>query len=652
MGVNDKLGAAAAAAHQGGKPVVHKCAKPQVSPIIAIAAPKIVLVKKTYQKRAHRLRVVLSTDCAFDGVGTLSSAQSAQIRVFDRERDGTQLALPLKLKGAELTGQRVVYVEAVNPSGSLGDTDLTLSISGGSKAIVNNPQTDKLTRVELQLDLCQYKPKTGGADPAPLTDAAKISTGRNLHLQDNRNLAGRCLLIVRQARPSGAGGYTGNVHLIPQNNRVQTFAYADEVPKAGQAVNPSPSTANTAIPATGLKLWVEGAAVSRGLLDTGFTLEIEELPRREGDHVNITVAQTRIDACESRAVAGRTPTPIADAKKMSPGRFLHLQDSGNHHGRARVALQRVKPATFKGTLEVTVWDATAKSAAKPRLQLFTAELPGGASLANPDPIKFPEEFPAKGEAERWAQGAVTSTALCDTELRLKLSDAEGWMDHAALTVCEFSSLKADIPSTPAVTNRAGNSPVNRHEWKIADPSAAAKDFNEDYTANKPFVLIENSVTAADQVKLSVKVKPAGVPVRWAVIRDRRPKPNGDHKDVIGLAGNKESPTLASDAEKLDNTLLADAVGSFHICPFVDCNGDKKFNFMAPDGKRIDREPFIMMNLVLVRVQGVKNDSVGQPANCSSFPAAGQTAANFGGFTTSSSGGGAWTAANSGWHADA
>lgn len=653
MSKGDKMDAAAAAAAKGAPGATKACNKPEVAPIITIAAPKIVLVKKTYyQTNAHRIQVSLSTDCTFTGTGTLSSAQSAQIKVFDKERDGTLLPLPLNLTGAELTKGRVVFVEAVSPSGVMDDTTLILTITGGDKTIVRSPASDKLTRVELQLDLCQYKPKPGGADPAPLSDKDKIGTGRNIHLQDKRNLAGRCLLIVRQAKPAGPAGYKGKVVLIARDKRVQTFAYAQEVPTAGEAAAiASPlSTANDSIPATGLKLWVEGATVSDGVLDTGFTVEISDLPRREGDRVNITVVQSRIDFCQSRKAAADIPKPIGDAQKMNPGRYIHLQDSGNHHGRARVVVQRVKPTAFNGKLEVTVWDATAKGPANPRLQLFAAEATGGAALPNPEPLNFPGGFPAKGDAEFWAQGALVSPARFDTEVRLRVADAEGWLDEAAATVCEFSVLKADIPSTPAFTNRAGNSPVDRHEWKIADPAAAAKDFDEDYATNKPFVLIENSVRSTDQVKLSVKVKPADVPVRWAVIRDRRPKPNGDHKDVIGLSGNKEAPTLAHNTEKLDNTLLADAVGSFHICAYVDCNGDTKFDFMANDGTRIDREPFIMMNLVLVRVQGVKNDSVGQKANCSPSPAAGQTAANFGGFTTAS--GSPWTAANSGWHADA
>jgi hypothetical protein len=647
----NKMAAAAAAAH-GAPGVQQACPLPKVAPIITIAAPKIVLVKKAYQKEAHRIEVTLTTDCKFTGTGSLTSPQSAGIKVFDRVSGGTQLNLPLALTGAELTRRRIVYVEAVSASAAMNDTTLSLSIAGGDKPVINSPATDKLTRVELDLDLCKYKPTPGGADPAPLSDADKIATGRNIHLQDDKRLsAGRCLLIVRQAKPAA---YTGNVVLIAQDKRVRAFAYAQEVAKAGEAAAQATplATANTAIPATGLKLWVEGAKVSDKVLDTGFTVEISDLPRREGDRVKITVVETRIDACQSRTAAGKTPKPIDDGKKMNPGRFVHLQDTGNHHGRARILVQTVKPKTFSGKLEVTSWDVTAKAAANPRLKLYAAELPGGAALANPHPINFPGGFPAKGDAELWAEGGKLSAALRDTELRLKVADAEGWMDWAALTVCEFSALKADIPRTPAVTNRAGNSPVNRHEWKIADPAAAAKDFDEDYATNKPFVLIENSVRTADQINLSVKVKPVGVPVRWDVIRDRRPKPNGDHKDVIGLSGNREAPTLGSNAEGLNNTLIADAVGSFHICPFVDCNGSKELDFMAKDGARIDREPFIMMNLVLVRVQGVSNDSKGDKTQCSPSPAAGQTAANFGGFTTSSSGGGAWTAATSGWHADA
>ena len=92
-------------------------------------------------------------------------------------------------------------------------------------------------------------------------------------------------------------------------------------------------------------------------------------------------------------------------------------------------MQRVKPKTFSGKLEVTSWDATAKSAANPRLKLYAAELPGGGAHANPHPLNFPGDFPAKGEAELWAEGGTVSAALRDTELRLKVDTSEPKLIH-------------------------------------------------------------------------------------------------------------------------------------------------------------------------------------------------------------------------------
>jgi hypothetical protein len=617
-----------------------------VAPIIQVDAPKIVLVKKPYQAKGSRIRVNLGVTNFFSGTGTLSCSSPADIRLFDLS--GTALALPLTVTAADLNSGKILNIEGAAPSAGMNTTTLTLSLTPGGEPVINSPANDGLTCVEVHLDLCGYKAVPGGADPAPLPEGPKQKPGRNLHLQDKRNYAGRAMIIVKQAVPKS---YPGQVVLSAIGGRVCTYPYAEEVPTSPSHRQQDPfSTPNAAIPAGGLKLWVEGSDYSRAVLDTGFTLGISDLPRQEGDRVQITVVRSVLDVYQSRRDPKKDPDLVDQGKQMKPGRFLHKQDAGNHHGRAKVRIRKVDPPDWDGTLELLVCNASDGSTANVGMRLMSAET-GGAAQANPYKVHHSSAFAAAGDVE-WAEGATASGALSDIQLRLRVTDAEGAADRSNFTVCEFSTLLADIPSTPAVTPRAGNSPVNRHQWKIADPAAASKDFDEDYAVNKPLVLIENSVKSTDQVKLSVKVKPAGVPVRWAVIRDRRPKPNGDNKDIINLSDNNEAPTLASNAEKLDNTLLADAVGSFHICPYVDCNGDGKFDFMTDDGTRIDREPFIMMNLVLVRVQGVSNDSVGQSANCTPFPAAGQTAANFGGFTTSSAGGGAWTGANSGWHADA
>ena len=549
MGVKDQLAAAAAAANQAGNPAAQQCAKPQVSPVIAIAAPKIVLVKKAYQKSAHRIRVDLSTDCAFDGTGTLSSGQAAQIRVFDRERDGTLLALPLNLKGAELTRKRTIYVEAVSPSGTLGDTILTLSISGGSKAIVNNPQTDKLTCVELQLDLCKYKPAPGGADSAPLSDADKIGTGRNIHLQDARNYAGRCLLIVRQARPFGATGYTGNVALLARDNRVRTFPYAQEVPTSGEgpATGSPLSTANSAIPATGLKLWVEGANVSKGILDTGFTVEISDLPRREGDRVNLTVVKAELRLFKSKKTAAADPEKFSEDDKIKVGRYVHKQDGSRKRG--MLVVRKAEPADFTGKLLLSCWNVThapdtEAKAVSPRIKLFDAATAGAE-------VGFGSDIDqAAGAADDlkklWVEGKDLSTALIDTQIRLGIKEAEGACDRVSLTVFQIEKVDVTLRGTPCKREAAR---INAMPAGAAKDAAVAADSMRANTMPAKSINTDSQTFDATAItvvrecgvlKMAATVKPPAVKLTWDIAQADDDAVQGRHAHARGRWQRQET----------------------------------------------------------------------------------------------------------------
>jgi hypothetical protein len=469
-----------------------------------------------------------------------------------------------------------------------------------------------------------------------------------LLVQDKAGHFQRAQLIIRQVKPPTFNGAL----IVKAKDHVTAFTN-EKATKGEKEALPYIIPDASKIPAGGDKnLWAQGKTASKDLLDSGFTLGVKDL-EDDADHVRVTSVHLQLDICQSRKVAGGgDPSPMSEDDKVKVGRFIHEQDANAHHGRALLVVRKIEPEKFKGAVMLEGVNTNL-------IEIFPNELktPGEKETKLPLEIDYDPKHPKKKNEDKkfWIQGknGSVSGGLRDIALWVHLKDdPPANADTILMTVCRFSKLKADVPSTPALKARAGNSPVNRHAWTIADPAAAPKDFNEDYTANVPFVLIENSIKTTNQIKLSVDVKPAGVPVRWAVIRDRRPAPDGDHANVIGLAGNNEAPTLGSNAPGLNNTLLADAVGSFHICPYVSCNDGKTFEFMTKDGTgtRIDREPFIMMNLVVVRIQGVKNDSQGQPVNCTIFPAAGQTAANFAGFSTSS--GSPWTAANSGWHADA
>jgi hypothetical protein len=125
------------------------------------------------------------------------------------------------------------------------------------------------------------------------------------------------------------------------------------------------------------------------------------------------------------------------------------------------------------------------------------------------------------------------------------------------------------------------------------------------------------------------VEPAAVnvPVSWSARRDWRPAPNGDHDDIVALYGNADNaPTVTQDGgNPLKATLIADAVGSYFVRAFVDCNGSGEYEDYVPRdanaGQRIDREPFLLLPLLLIRVQGIENTSRARQANVRLNPAA-------------------------------
>jgi hypothetical protein len=630
-------------------------AKAKVDPVIKPAKLNVVVKKlskdsagttKPYTK-PKRQKLVLSTSESFEAPGTGTFTRSNDsIKFFKSADKDDEIKFDGKdnvFKGPALSSGVTLYAEGAKPSAALDDIKLTLKLAGGSKTI-GLDAVATATSVEVTLDICKGRPSAGG-DPPPLAQDDKIAVGRNLLVQDAAGHFERAQIIIQQVKPAA---FAGSLVVSAKGG---VTAFTNEKPTKGEkeALPYTIADASKISPKGDRTLWAEGKVPSKDMLDAGFILALKGL-EDDADHVVATAVQIQLDICQSRKKAKVDPDAMSAEKKLKVGRFVHEQDTGGHHGRALLVVRKVNPEKFKGTLVLN-----GKNAAK--IEVFPNELKTGGETAIALPLEIgldPKDATKKNEEKKfWVQGKTASAALREVSLWLQLKDDNTTnADTVLMTVVKFKKLTADIPCTPAVTNRAGNSPVNRHAWKIADPTPGANDFNEDYAANKPIVLLENSILDGDRINLSVAIEPAGVPVRWAVIRDRRPAPDGDHKDVIGLAGNREAPTLGSDAEGLSNTLVADAVGSFHICPFVNCNEGKTFEFMAKDGTRIDREPFIMMNLVLVRVQGISNDSKGQKANCSPRPAAGQTAANFSGFTTSSSGGAAWTAATSGWHADA
>jgi hypothetical protein len=603
-------------------------------PTIRADDPKIVIVRPKYAGDAslgvtpHRIPVILGVHGKFDGTGELSCAAADRVKLFG-SRDGTdEIALPAPLTTEQLEKGHTLYVEGQKPSASVGDTELKLELKGGKIPPKTTVATEKITCVKLQLEVYKSRPE-GGGEPTALSVDEKIKPGRAVVVQGSANdrlFAERALVVVKKPEPNDVAG---KLLVKSRTANVALFAESEETPAAGQsplgeaALHVDIATIDSA---RGKRFWAQGQSKSGALGDTGFTLELESVPGAEGDRITMTVLKLdlRVHQSRTKAASAGDPVALSGDDKMKVGRYVHQQDAGFHHGRAMLTIAKVEPNDFVGKLTLTAWNAKHKpsySATKTnasKVELFADEVAasGQAPVALGE-IDHPSTFPADGK-KFWVQGKSVSGDLCDAELRLGVKDVDKGAERAAFTVVKFKNLKATIPTTPPNTQRLGNWPLGDRTHEVTVASDCAEDFSRADT----LVLVEDSVLAASPVKLAVEVEPAGagVPVAWSARRDWRAAPNGDHDDVIALnASTDHEPTITRDGgDPLKATLLADAVGSFFVRAFVDCNGSTKYDDHEPTGanagKRIDREPYITLPLVLVRVQGILNTSRARQAN--------------------------------------
>lgn len=336
---------------------------------------------------------------------------------------------------------------------------------------------------------------------------------------------------------------------------------------------------------SGVFLYAEGVSASTALHDVRITLSLSGGSRPTGPDATgtLTVLEVLLEIHQSRRERDTLPAVLSRADKVVVGRFVHKQH-GEQHGRAMVTLRKARPHGYNGDLRLEgLSDA---------IKLFDAEH-GGSEVSLPHIVGngMIPVAPRDGVVF-WLEGVAVSAALRDTGLRVGAEgDMEG--DLVRVTVVEFREIRASVPQTPPFTARMGNGPVPDAVFAHGAVPGAA-DYDPSPTVNAPLVLVENSIVATAPVRLDVRVLPPDVPVKWAVHRDNRPAPEGDHPNVVACSP-RATPTLIPDGtDPLAATLLADAVGTFHVRPYVDCNGSGDYEH------GIDREPCALLNVVLVR----------------------------------------------------
>jgi hypothetical protein len=353
--------------------------------------------------------------------------------------------------------------------------------------------------------------------------------------------------------------------------------------------------------AAGVHLTAEGVSPSAAMDDVvlALTLTPGSKPVKPPATAKITVVEVTLDIFSSRTAAGVDPAMLTVAQKTSKhGRIVHVQDTGRHHGRALVIVRKAVPAVFPGTLTLKPETASVRVFADPQ----EVPAPGQAPLATVHLL--PNSGISASGTRLWVEGADVSAAVGDTGLRLGVQGVSEDGDRIKMTVVQFSDLQATLPSSQPNQVRMGNGPVQKHT--PFGGGHAAANYDESLGANPPLVLVGGSLAAGRPVELSVKIRPR-VPVRWSVRRNRVPG-TVDHAKVVALSPNPV-PTLSTPTtDSLTATLRLDAAGFFHICPFVDIDGGGHLEDRDPAGNRIDREPFILMTLVLLSVRSFQNNS--------------------------------------------
>lgn len=366
---------------------------------------------------------------------------------------------------------------------------------------------------------------------------------------------------------------------------------------------------SAALLTAGVTLFAEGGAVSSGQADTDLHLELFVGTNPIGTPAagKATCLELTLDLFQSRTAAAGDPAPMAANAKTDTGRFVHVQDTGFHQGRAMLVVRRVQPAGFTGTLTL---QRVALPAGSGAVRVFPAaaenHLAGEAETALPHPVTAADLGGAVQVAGSpglafFVEGRTACTAVRHLTLQLGIQGDELDGDRATFTVVQFTNLTATVPSTRSPRTGA----VAAHPaFTIA--GGGPNDFSEDFVANRPLVLMQNSVILGTPVVLGVTVQPPGTPVSWSALRDTRPAPDGDDPVVIALAANA-APTIASTGAT-SASLLTDAVGSFRVRAFVNNNTTPAFDRDPAAAISFAPDPFILMNLVLVHVR-LDNDDV-------------------------------------------
>ena len=178
----------------------------------------------------------------------------------------------------------------------------------------------------------------------------------------------------------------------------------------------------------GVTLFAEGAKVSTSLNDVVLNLNLSGGAAtivKNPAQAKMTAIDVSLQICKPRVAAGADPPALSEAEKIDPGRAVHVQNPASTHLRAMLIVGPVKPAGFKGQLELTtVFLGKGSAVLFPNEKQTGGEVPSNAM-----------DIPVIGK-KVFVEGIGVSGTIKDIKIKLAVKGLEDDADHVILTVIE------------------------------------------------------------------------------------------------------------------------------------------------------------------------------------------------------------------------
>ena len=278
----------------------------------------------------------------------------------------------------------------------------------------------------------------------------------------------------------------------------------------------------------GVDLFAVAKKPSAAMNDVELTLTLSGGSKKNGPPAKIefTAVEITLDLCEPRVNDATDPQPLPTAKnapaagatptdKYYLGRPLPHQVKPKVDERATLIVRQVKPAAFKGNLELT--------ADNEQIQLYASEKPSDTQTPIALPLTLSPSKIVPAGYKLFVEGATVSAKPRETGVKIGIKGVKGEADAVRLTVCH----------TEIVSNRKPT------DLKVVAsvPEKPERKTKSTYFVAPIIVGLEYPIELRPHIE-----KAAPSATKWSTTSDKITLKD-DAKEVVGLTAKKLSANL-------------------------------------------------------------------------------------------------------------